>query len=319
MKHSINILVCTHQDGFIYHSEILRPIIVGAANLGEEADKLQLNLESSISKISIGGGLNNGDSTQVFRDDTGDNISHLNPYFCELTAMYWAWKNLDSAYYGLFHYRRVLDLSGRRKKYKDKSPYPLRYNIKYPNRNFGFSNKNITNLIGKYDMILPHLYHDHNHISEPETMSVYDIYANYHYKQDLDSAIAYIKEKYPYMQNALESSLYSKPARWHIANMFVMKKELFFAYCEWIFDVLFAIEKKIDYKQYNPYQARVFGFLAERLFNVWITYKKEQENLKIFYAPIVVFVKKKPFIGWDINSSYKRFYLFGIRVYKGKL
>ena len=83
----INILVCTHQDGFIYHSEILRPIIVGAANLGEEADKLQLNLESSISKISIGGGaLNNGDSTQVFRDDTGDNISHLNPYFCELTS-----------------------------------------------------------------------------------------------------------------------------------------------------------------------------------------------------------------------------------------
>ena len=56
MKHSINILVCTHQDGFIYHSEILRPIIVGAANLGEEADKLQLNLKSSISKISIGGG-----------------------------------------------------------------------------------------------------------------------------------------------------------------------------------------------------------------------------------------------------------------------
>ena len=52
----INILVCTHQDGFIYHSEILRPIIVGAANLGEEADKLQLNLKSSISKISIGGG-----------------------------------------------------------------------------------------------------------------------------------------------------------------------------------------------------------------------------------------------------------------------
>ena len=241
------------------------------------------------------------------RDNTGDNIAARNQNYSELTAQYWAAHNRQADVKGLVHYRRLFSDGG--------SHFFATVDQKYKHV---MNEKQLTELMDKYDMILPHLYHDHNHISEPETMSVYDIYANYHYKQDLDSAIAYIKEKYPYMQNALESSLYSKPARWHIANMFVMKKELFFAYCEWIFDVLFAIEKKIDYKQYNPYQARVFGFLAERLFNVWITYKKEQENLKIFYAPIVVFVKKKPFIGWDINSSYKRFYLFGIRVYKGK-
>ena len=40
-------------------------------------------------------------------DNTGDNISELQPYFSELTVQYWAWKNQDADYYGLCHYRRL--------------------------------------------------------------------------------------------------------------------------------------------------------------------------------------------------------------------
>ena len=46
------------------------------------------------------------DSIGYQKDNEGDNISIKNPYFCELTGLYWAWKNLDAEYIGLSHYRR---------------------------------------------------------------------------------------------------------------------------------------------------------------------------------------------------------------------
>ncbi len=50
-------------------------------------------------------------------DNTGDNISVLNPYYCELTGLYWAWKNLECDYLGLAHYRRYF--TKMTKKYKE--------------------------------------------------------------------------------------------------------------------------------------------------------------------------------------------------------
>ena len=46
-------------------------------------------------------------------NESGDNISWMNPYFNEVTAMYWAWKNPsvlnNPKFIGVHHYRRFFD------------------------------------------------------------------------------------------------------------------------------------------------------------------------------------------------------------------
>ena len=79
---SAKIVVAYHKHWLSYDSEsgIFLPIHVG----------------KSLSRTDLG----------IIGDDTGDNISYLNPYYCEMTAMYYAWKNIKADYKGLCHYRR---------------------------------------------------------------------------------------------------------------------------------------------------------------------------------------------------------------------
>ena len=252
----------------------------------------------------------------ILRDDSGENISHLNANFCELTAMYWAWKNVDSSYYGLFHYRRILDLSEQAQQIRTDYPIivsPRSYN---PKRQ-GLTTENITKLLQEYDIILPQGYKNHYNLPCDEGLDNYGIYAHYHYAKDLDRIIELIKSRHPEMQAALESTLFTYPPRWHIANIFIMRKELYFAYCEWLFSLLFDLSKETDLSDYTPYQARIYGFLSERMFNIWLAYQRHTQTLKILEAPMLLLTKHtKPLIGWDINEKHKRFYLFGVRVYK---
>ena len=66
-------------------------------------------------------------------------------------------------------------------------------------------------------------------------------------------------------------------------NMFVMSSEKTSEYCHWLFSILFELEQRIDITQHDNYQKRVFGFIAERLFNVWILYNQ----LNVKYLPVV--------------------------------
>ena len=81
---NIKILISCHKQSIVPDSEIMLPIEVGA-------DLRSKHIEGYI------------------QDNSGDNISVKNKMYCELTAQYWAWKNLDADYYGFFHYRRYLN------------------------------------------------------------------------------------------------------------------------------------------------------------------------------------------------------------------
>ena len=92
----------------------------------------------------------------------------------------------------------------------------------------------------------------------------------------------------------------------YLYNMFVMKRALFEKYSDWLFTILFELEEEIDISNYNPYQNRVFGFLAERLFNVWLLKNniitKEVKVISLERQNIVLkilnFIKRK-FVGWE--------------------
>lgn len=194
-------------------------------------------------------------------DNTGENISAKNPHFCELTGLYWAWKNLDYDCIGLCHYRRYFGHKVRSNNLEDK-------------KRAIFTQADYDRLLSQYDVILPM---KRNYYIE----TVRSQYEHAHYKKDLDKVEQIITEKYPDYSQAFITVMNRR--KLHILNMFAMKKKLFDKYCNWLFDILFTLESEIDISSYSPYEARIYGFLSERLFNVWL----EKQHLKEVEVPVI--------------------------------
>lgn len=216
-------------------------------------------------------------------DDTGDNISLKNSNYCELTGLYWAWKNLDCDYMGLSHYRRYFSTKNMFEKYQQK-------NNKF---NLILKEDEIKELLQSCDIILPK---KRNYYIE----SVYSHYKNAHYESDLLEVENILKNKFPEFLDSFEKIMNGKTL--YLYNMFIMKKSDFNEYCSWLFDILFELEEKIDLSNYDSYQRRIYGFLSERLFNVWILNKRlKVKELDVINIEKVEWRKK-------ITNFFKRKY-----------
>lgn len=197
-----------------------------------------------------------------------DNISDKNCGYSELTAMYWAWKNIRSAYpdvkyVGLFHYRRFLSFNKTR---------PFRGIMYRPEREIHDYRVDAEKVIRDLEagkIIVPCISHE----SEPIALG----YCYGHMSGDYRAMRKVIEEKFPDYFNEFMNSL-EFGNQYLLANMFIMKYDDFTAYSEWLFAVLSEVEKIIPWRSYDPYQRRVFGFLSERLFIVWL--RKNSKKLK---------------------------------------
>lgn len=174
-------------------------------------------------------------------DDDGENIAKRNPSFCELTAMYWAWKNLEAEYVGLVHYRRVFMSPADQTKV--------------------IGQQELETLFRDVDILLPK---KRNYYIE----TTYSHFEHNHNIADLLETRKIIKEKFPAYITAFDRTMKYKKS--HRFNMMIMKQEKFSDYCEWLFSILFELENRVDISKYDPYQSRLFGFISERLLDVWI-------------------------------------------------
>ncbi|MDR2884605.1 MAG: DUF4422 domain-containing protein [Deferribacteraceae bacterium] len=216
-------------------------------------------------------------------DDSGENISAKNRSYCELTAIYWAWKNLSELdnpdYVGLFHYRRLFDLISTDPVIRDFHNFSSK-TIK----RFGWSADLASKVCTGYDLILPYSEQLVNKMNRPT--SLVGNYGEYHHQEDIELAIDIVKARYPAHITAINSAVNGRAS--YRYNMFIMKRELFSRYAEFIFSILSEVEAQIDMSKYeDDYQRRVFGFLAERLMNIFIAIENDIKPLKIKEVPVV--------------------------------
>lgn len=226
---------------------------------------LPIQVGKSISNIDLG----------ITGDNTGENISEKNPNFCELTAQYWAWKNnIDSEYIGLNHYRRYFN-------FNDKSKFGYFFqNIQESQANDNtLSLPNLDKIFNDADIVLakPMVY----------PLSLMTHYAIAHNKYDLLALRKVIERIYPEYIPSFDKFINGN--RISLCNMFIMRNEMFKDYSEWLFKILLTLEKDFDISK-GSYQSRVFGFMAERLLNVYVLHNQ----LRIKYFPILKISDNRP-------------------------
>lgn len=213
---------------------------------------------------------NNKENIYSFSDNTLDNISEKNPNYCELTCGYWIWKNdKTSDVVGLAHYRRILT--------KNKFSSSIK---SYVNQ------KQIEKDLKNYDFISTKL-HDplisiHDHIIRGNVRPV-----------DLDKLEETIKDVCPDYLDTYHKVLSGR--RSYLLNMLITTKEQFDAYYEWLFSILTHLETKVDMTGYNTQEQRLYGYLAERLFTVYVF----KNNFKVKSYPTCIVGANKLQLIWD--------------------
>lgn len=204
-----------------------------------------------IHPLQVGAGLT---KTRVagYLDNTGCNISEKNPNYCELTGLYWIWKNRliagldvgDAEYYGLFHYRRILDIS----------------------------EEDLKRINGEaVDVILqfPTLH-------EP---NIKEHHTRYIKESDWEAMFQALQELHPEYAKAFQE-IFEQPYFYNY-NLIIARKRILADYCGWLFPILEKTESLSGPRGWER-EDRYIGYLGENLMTFYFLY--HQKDLKIYHT-----------------------------------
>jgi hypothetical protein len=244
---TIKIYSVFHKEALIPKADFVIPIQVGAATAKQRLSMLH--------------------------DDEGDNISRNNAHYSELTACYWLWKHAprnENEAWGLCHYRLYFQKDKRKLFFIKKSRVYYEYNQQTLDAVVDSSlYERVKNLLQDHNVILQRPVHAHKKSGKVYTIE--EAYSLVHSADDWSTTVEILLEKYPEYKESIK--LFNKQTKMSYYNMMIASWPVWDGYLSWIFNILFEVQKRIPISK-DPYQARVFGFISERLLNLYVFHNK---------------------------------------------
>ena len=275
---TVKIFCIYHKKSKIFKSEVVEPIQTGCNS----------------TDLDLG----------VLKDNTGNNIADFNPYYGEMTAWFWVWKNYlkehpDVDYIGFCHYRRFLDFQHK----ENRQAFSTEIPTKTIEKNFAklYTNEKILPIIKNYDVILPKKCK-----MKKKRGTIYEQFVKAHPKNEIDKLISIIKKYYPEYEHDMTDYL-NHNAGYFCLN-FVMKRKYFEEFMEWTFDLLKKMEETSDWTHYIDYSTRrTPAYLIERFFNVWLNHKIRTQGIKVLERKSYMLCNSiiKIFSGCEIIKNQK--------------
>ena len=193
-------------------------------------------------------------------DDIGANISHLNPYLNELTALYWIWKNTNHSIIGLSHYRRFFTES-------EEKPFTEINDKKFSYEKI-LTEETAIKLLDDCDIIVTRL-------AQHYTTQFEDIKDNVGLELATFIKIT-LKEKvtrlYPDYEKTFDYVMNSPT--YYECHMFITRKAVFEKYCEWLFSFTLGtfneVSQKVPIEKFQGQTKRAVGHFIERMMTVWL-------------------------------------------------
>ena len=246
-EQDVRIFVSTHKRVDLFDSKVLQPVQVGCATRDFRYD-------------------------WALHDDEGENISALNPMYCELTTQYWAWKNIDAPYIGFCHYRRYFDFSPE---LHEQNPYGEIMDGRIDQvsqAKYHLDDASIYKALEGVDIATTVVQDIRSYMGSGATLrSQYDA-ADHLYVEDLDRVVDILIKRHP--EYAEDTRAFLSGHTGCFCNMFIMRRDIFRAYCEWLFPLLEEFVNTTDMGKYSREGVRTPGHLSERLLNIYLLHQQ---------------------------------------------